>query len=188
MGDTAARKNLSPEDYLSWERQQDRKHEYMDGEVFAMAGGSPRHNRLIMTTGIVLDGRLAPRGCRVLSSDQRIRVGARRYVYPDLTVVCGPPAVEHDDVIVNPTMLVEVLSASTESYDRGSKWDAYQRLPSLTDYLLVAQDRARIEHFGRVDTRWMYASASAGERLTLSNGSTLEVDAVFEGVFEFPGG
>ena len=137
--------------------------------------------------GVALDAPLIARGCTVLSSDQRVRARDRRYVYPDLTVICGSPAVEHDDVITNPTMLVEVLSSSTEQYDRGLKWDGYQLLPSLTDYVLVSQDRAHLEHFGRIDHRWIYASANAGDRLTLTNGVVLDVDAIFAGVFDLPG-
>ena len=187
MGRVAERSKQSPEEYLAWERLQEAKHEYFDGEVFAMAGGSPRHNRLIMTVGVALDTLLTARGCSVLASDQRVRARDRRYVYPDLTIVCGSLVVEHEDVITNPTMLVEVLSSSTEQVDRGLKWDGYQLLPSLTDYLLVSQDRAHLEHFGRIDSRWIYASANAGDRLTLTNGVVLEVDAIFAGVFDLPG-
>lgn len=92
-----------------------------------------------------------------------------------------------NDVLTNPTMLVEVLSSSTEQYDRGLKWDGYQRLPSVTDYVLVSQDRAHIEHFGRVDGRWIYASAGAGGRVALTDGVVLDVDAIFAGVFALPG-
>ncbi len=187
MGRVAERSQLSAEEYLAWERQQERKHEYFDGEVFAMAGGSYRHNRLIMKVGFALEPGLAAGGCTVVASDQRVRAHDRRYVYPDLSVVCGAPAIEHDDVLTNPTMVVEVLSSTTEQYDRGLKWNSYQGLPSLTDYILVSQDRAHIEHFARIDNRWIYASASAGDRITLTNGIVLDVDAVFAGVFDLPG-
>jgi len=188
MGRVAERSKLSPVEYLAWERQQEGKHEYFDGEVFAMAGGSYRHNRLIMKVGFVLEPTLAARGCTVVASDQRVRADHRRYVYPDLAVVCGAPAIEHDDVLTNPTILVEVLSPTTEQYDRGLKWNSYQALPSLTDYILVSQDRAYIEHFARIDNRWIYASANAGDRVKLTNGITLDVDAIFAGVFDLPGG
>lgn len=187
MGRVADGSKLSPEEYLAWERQQEGKHEYLDGEVFAMAGGSYRHNRLIMKVGFALEPSLAARGCTVVASDQRVRARDRRYVYPDLSVVCGAPAIEHDDVLTNPPLLVEVLSSTTEQFDRGLKWDSYQALPSLTDYILVSQDRAHIEHFARIDKRWIYASANAGDCLTLTNGSVLDVDAIFSGVFDLPG-
>jgi Uma2 family endonuclease len=187
MGRIAERSKLSPEEYLAWERRQERKHEYFDGEVFAMAAGSYRHNRLIMKVGFALEPSLAARGCTVVASDQRVRAQHRRYVYPDVTVVCGAPAIEHDDVLTNPTVLVEVLSSTTEQYDRGLKWNSYQALASLTDYLLVSQERAHIEHFARIDNRWIYASANAGERITLTSGSVLDIDTIFAGVFDLPG-
>jgi Uma2 family endonuclease len=135
-----------------------------------------------------LDEAMKVRGCIVLSSDQRVRTRERHYGYPDLTVVCGALALADGDVIENPTMLVEVLSPSTEQYDRGLKWDDYQELPSLTDYLLVSQDRARIAHFARRGQEWRYVAANAGGQISLTNGIVLDVDAVFAGAFELPGG
>jgi Uma2 family endonuclease len=147
VGRVAERSQLSPEDYLAWERQQDRKHEYFEGEVYAMAGGSPRYNRLSSKVTSVLELALGGR-CHVFSSDQRVRSRERRYVYPDVSVVCVSPIIEQEDVLVNPTIIVEDLSSTTEQYDRGLKWDSYPSLPSLTDYVLISQDRARIEHLG----------------------------------------
>lgn len=187
MGRVAARSQLSPEEYLAWERQQERKHEYFEGEVYAMAGGSPRHNRLSSRITTALENALGAR-YHVFSSDQRVRSRERRYVYPDLTVVCGAPVIEHEDVLVNPTVIVEILSSTTEQYDRGLKWDGYQQLPSLTDYVLVSQDRARIEHFARTPQgRWVYTSVAAGEHVELTDGTSLALDAIFAGVFELPG-
>jgi len=113
-----------------------------------------------------------------------------RYVYPDVSVVCGPAMAEpgHDDVLANPAILVEVLSESTEQYDRGLTWDGYRRIESLTDYVLVSQAEPRIEHFRRDRSRtWLYQVAGAGERLTLSSGVELDVDAIFAGVMQLPG-
>jgi Uma2 family endonuclease len=182
----AERSQMVPEEYLAWERQQEQKHEYFEGEVYAMAGGSPRHNRLSFKVGVALESALGGR-CHVLSSDQRVRSRERRYVYPDVSVVCGAPVIEHGDVLVNPMIVVEVLSSTTEQYDRGLKWNGYQALPSLTDYVLVSQDRAHIEHFGRTpDGRWVYTSANAGERIVLTEGTVLDIDAIFAGVLELP--
>jgi len=186
----AERSELTADEYLAWERQQPVRHEFYRGEVFAMAGGSMRHNAL--AASVIESLRAQMRGrCVVLTSDQRVVAAQReRYVYPDVSVVCGPIVLEpgSNDVLANPTILVEVLSGSTEQYDRGLKWDGYQRLESLTDYVLVSQTEPRIEHFRRDRTRtWLYQFAGRGERLALSNGVELDVDAIFAGLSELPG-
>jgi Uma2 family endonuclease len=191
MGDAATNLRMTAAEYLAWEREQPEKHEYHHGEVFAMAGGSTRHN--FLSSSMSGELRAALRGkCQVLSSDQRISANeGERYVYADVVVVCGTVQTEPGtrDVLANPSVIVEVLSQSTEGYDRGAKWDAYQRLPSLTDYVLVAQAVARIEHYRRqADGWWRYQRLEAGESLTLSNGATVAVDAVFEGAFELTAG
>jgi Uma2 family endonuclease len=186
----AQRSHLTADEYLAWERDQPVRHEFFHGEVFAMAGGSVRHNALC--AGIIETLRTQLRGrCVVLTSDQRVVAADRnRYVYPDVSIVCGPVIAEPgtSDVLANPTILVEVLSNSTEQYDRGLKWDGYQRLESLTDYVLVSQSEPRIEHFRRDRTRtWLYQFAAAGERLILSNEVTLDVDTLFRGMLDLPG-
>ena len=190
MARVAERVGLSPDEYLAWEREQPVRHEYFHGEVFAMAGGSMRHNALCIRLGRVLDTQLEGR-CVVMSSDQRVVAANReRYVYPDLSVVSGPvrPELGTGDVLANPTSLLEVLSSSTEQYDRGLKWEGYQRIESLTDYVLISQTGPRIEHYRRDRTRtWVYQFATAGERLVLSNDAVLDVDAIFAGMFELAG-
>src|SRR5262245_48975452 len=120
MGRVAMRSQMTADEYLVWERQQPTKHEFFHGEVFAMAGGSPRHNALCGRIIAVATGAL-PR-CTVLTSDQRVTMAERgRYVYPDVSIVCGSLELEANDVLMNPTMLVEVLSSNTEQYDRGLK-------------------------------------------------------------------
>jgi len=188
MGRVATRSQMTADAYLAWEREQPEKHEFFHGEVFAMAGASPRHNELSGNVLAALKAELRPRGCSVLTSDQRIGFGVRtRFVYPDISVVCGKLEIESNDVLLNPQILVEVLSASTEQYDRGLKWEGYQLIASLTDYVLVSQTAARIEHFQRVADGWTYRAAGAGERIVLGNGATLVVDDIFAGVFELPG-
>jgi Uma2 family endonuclease len=190
--DIAPRLSMSATEYLEWERRQSAKHEYHHGEVFAMAGGSPRHNFLSVAVAAELRATLSARPCHVLSPDQRIAASSgARYVYSDAVVVCGPLELEPGttDVLANPSVVVEVLSAGTESYDRGEKWEACQRLASLTDYLLVAQGSARIEHFQREhDGSWRYRVLEAGSLVTLSNGATLAVDAIYRGGFELAAG
>lgn len=191
MTDLAEARTLTAAEYLAWEREQLDKHEFHCGEVFAMAGGSMRHNGLSVAIVVQLTLALRGRGCQVLSSDQRVALKpGERYVYPDAVAACGGVAREPgtSDVLANPAIVVEVLSKSTEAYDRGDKWDAYQRLPTLTDYLLVSQSVPRIEHFQREgDGSFRYRLHGAGEVVTLSNGATIAVDAVYEGAFELPG-
>lgn len=191
MSRVAERSKLTAAEYLAWEREQPDKHEFFYGEVFAMAGGSSRHNALGMSVGAELRAALRSRGCSVLSSDQRLAFPPEaRYVYPDVTVVCGPLKFQAgtNDVLINPSILVEVLSKSTEEYDRGLKWTGYQTISSLTDYLLVSQAEVRIEHFRRnSDDSWTYRTAGPIERVVLTGGGELAVDAVYADVRELPG-
>ncbi|WP_437717020.1 Uma2 family endonuclease [Sorangium sp. So ce448] len=191
MGDPAAMRNMSAAEYLAWERSQPAKHEYHLGEVFATAGGSPRHNLLSGAMIAELRAAVRGKGYHVLTSDQWISAEqGQHYVYADSVVVCGPMDTEPgtSDVLTNPCILVEVLSQSTEPYDRGKKWAAYQRLVSLTDYVLVSQTSARVEHYRReADGSWRYRVLEAGDTLTLANGATLSIDAVYEGAFELAG-
>lgn len=150
---------LEPYEYLDFEREAEGKHEYWDGEIVAMAGGSPEHNAICFNLAAILGPQLRGSGCRGFTSDQRVRIPlTNRYVYPDLTIVCGEPVFDEDDpqTIANPTLIVEVLSPATESKDRGPKLFGYRSLPSLRGYLLVAQDRTWVEHWSRQnDGRWL---------------------------------
>lgn len=191
MGDAAPILRMSAAEFLIWERAQPVRHEYCSGEVFAMAGGSPRHNLLSAAIAAELRTALRRQGCHVLSSDQRVSAKqGDRYVYADAVVVCGALLTEPgaDDVLANPGLIVEVLSRSTEAHDRGEKWEAYQRLPSVTDYLLVAENAVRVEHFRReTDGTWRYRTLEAGDTLVLADGASLSLDAVYEGAFAVPG-
>jgi Uma2 family endonuclease len=190
MARAAARSQRLPDEYLAWEREQVDKHEYHAGDVFAMAAGSPRHNWIAGNIQNALERGPDDR-CFTFTSDQRIGLDdGKQYVYPDASVVSGPIILQDgtDDVVTNPSIVVEVLSGSTERNDRGVKWEGYQRLASLTDYLLVVQHEMRIEHFQRVpDLGWLYRSYAAGDRLVLANGAQLDVDAVYARAFDLPG-
>ncbi|KYG08571.1 hypothetical protein BE21_22935 [Sorangium cellulosum] len=192
MGDAAATQRMSAAAYLEWERGQVAKHEYRLGEVFAMASGNPRHNFLSNAVGAELRAAVRGRPCHVLSPDQRISAKqGERYVYADAVVACGGVRMEPgtSDVLANPSVAVEVLSPSTEAYDRGEKWAAYQRIPSLTDYLLVLQTSARVEHFRReADGSWRYLVIEAGGAISLAIGAAVPVDAIYEGAFELDAG
>ena len=192
MGHAATGQRLSAAEFLVWERDQPEKHEYHSGEIFAMAGGSLRHNFLSGAMVVQLSAALRGKGCHLFSSDQRIAAKrGDRYVYADAVVACGDIQTEPGttDVLANPKVIVEVLSRSTEAYDRGDKWEAYQRLPSLTDYLLVSQAAVQVEHFQReAGGSWRYRLIEAGQSVTLSNGATLAIEAIYEGAFELPAG
>jgi Uma2 family endonuclease len=182
---------MTAEDYLAWERNQLDKHEFHDGEIFAMAGGSVRHNALCEAVGGELYVALRGGECRSLSSDQRVSLQQRkRYVYPDVTVVCGRVQIEEgtSDVVTNPKIIVEVLSRSTEAYDRGEKWEGYRQIDSLDDYVLVSQKAATVEHYQRqADGSWRYSVAGPGKRVTVTRGIEIEVDRLYHGAFELPG-
>lgn len=180
---------MTAEGYLEWERQQDGKHEFHAGDVFALAGGSPRHNFLAGAVIAELRTALRESPCAVLSSDQRVAAAPKkRYVYPDALVLCEAPTFEAgtSDVLTNPAVIVEVLSPGTETYDRGDKWAAYQALPSVTDYLLIAQDSVRVEQFQRSEVGWRYLALGQGGQLRLSNGASVSVDAIYDGAFALP--
>lgn len=191
MTTAATQRIMTAGEYLAWEREQEARHEFHHGEIFAMAGGSPRHNSL--GAALIRDLGAAVRGghCRVLTSDQRIAAPqSDRYVYADASVVCGSAVLQEGtkDVLLNPAVVIEVLSKSTELYDRGKKWEGYQHIASLSDYLLVSQSSPRIEHYQRQkDGSWRYDVAEAGGRVRLANGAQLLVDSVYEGVFELEG-
>lgn len=139
---------LTEEQYLEIERKAEYRSEYFRGEMFAMAGGGARHNTLIGNLTVLLTGPLRNRGCRRYLTDMRLRVTpVGLYTYPDFMIVCGKPEFIGTDTLLNPSVVVEVLSPSTEAYDRGAKFEYYQALPSLQQYVLVAQDRMSVMVF-----------------------------------------
>ena len=161
-----AHSHLSVEEYLELERQAEVRSEYLDAETFAMAGASLAHNEIVGNLQASLRRQLRERGCGVWSTDLRVRVEATGlHTYPDIVVVCDPPKLVDDaerDTLLNPQLIVEVLSPSTESWDRGGKFGHYRAVPTLTDYILVSQDRILIEHFARQsDDRWLLTAESS---------------------------
>jgi Uma2 family endonuclease len=175
------------ETYLSIERESPIKHEFLDGEIFAMAGGTPEHAALGAAVLGELRVQLKGRPCRVFTSDLRVKVPTTGLTtYPDATVICGE--IQRDpsasDVVVNPTLVVEVTSDSTETYDRGEKFEHFQAIPSLTEYVLVSHRERLIEVYRRSsDGTWSRSEARTGSRAQLASiGCVLEVDAVYEGI------
>ncbi|MDT5060788.1 MAG: hypothetical protein QOH63_1247 [Acidobacteriota bacterium] len=160
---------LSPEEYLAIERQAEYKSEYLDGVMYAMAGGSERHNLIAANIIISVGLQLRNRPCRVYPSDLKVRIpNSTRFFYPDVSVVCGDTKFADDerDVILNPVLIVAVLSDSTAAYDRGKKFLSYQEIESLQEYLLIAQDEFLVEHFVRQDDdSWLYTKANNLEEI-----------------------
>lgn len=152
---------LTPEAYLAIERQAEYKSEYCHGEMLAMAGASRKHNLIVTNIVRELSQQLKQRPCEVYPSDMRVRIPTTSlYTYPDVIVVCDEPQFEDDtnDTLLNPTLIVEVLSNTTEAYDRGKKFAQYRTLPSLVEYVLVTQDEPRVEHYVRQpDNRWLFS-------------------------------
>ncbi|HEX8146127.1 MAG TPA: Uma2 family endonuclease [Pyrinomonadaceae bacterium] len=160
---------LTPGEYLAVERQNEYRSEYIDGEMVAMTGASRRHNIIAVNITSSLDRQLADRPCEIYAGDMRVRIASRReyaYTYPDVVVVCGEPQFEdeHLDTLLNPTVIVEVLSESTERYDRGKKFSFYRAIESLAEYVLVAQDEFKVEQYvQRPDGRWLLSDHSSLE-------------------------
>jgi Uma2 family endonuclease len=155
---------VTPEEYLALERAAERKSEYRDGEIVGITGGTRRHSLITVNVSSELDRQLEDRPCEVHVNDLRVLVAARRlYTYPDVIVVCGEPALadRYRDTLTNPTVLIEVLSPSTEAYDRGMKFEHYRTLDSLREYLLVSQNRPQVDHFMREDDGpWLLSAAN----------------------------
>jgi Uma2 family endonuclease len=179
----APRQDASYAGYLALEAQTGQRHEHLNGEAWAMAGGTPRHAELAMSVGATLLALARPRGCRVYSSDLRVYVATTGLTtYPDVAIVCGEVQVaSHDrNAVSNPTVLVEVLSESTEAWDRGGKAAHYRRVPSLQAYVLVAQDEAHVEVYTRAADGWTLTEARAGESVAIPClGGRIEVDAIY---------
>lgn len=160
MGMPARQRRYSIEEYLELELHADERHEYQDGEILAMAGGSPEQSFIIANfvreTGNALKGK----PCRVAESNLRIRIPHRpRYMYPDASIICGPLQFDPQDTkrhtILNPKVIIEVLSPSTEAYDRGDKFTQYREIQAFEEYILISQDRPNLESFLRqADGAW----------------------------------
>ena len=153
----AARAFLTPEEYLTKEREALTKSEYRDGQIYAMPGASRKHNLITANTLVGLHIQLQNWSCEVYPSDMRVKVSSiGTYTYPDVVVVCDEPEFEdsHFDTLLNPTVLIEVLSPSTAAYDRGDKFAAYQKLDSLREYVLISQDSVCVEHYLRHGQEW----------------------------------
>ena len=160
----AAVKLLTPAEYLAFERKSKTKHEYFTGNIYTMVGASERHNLIVANVVIEVGVQLRKRPCRVYPSDMRVKISETGlYTYPDVTVVCGRPQFDDDqsDILLNPTVIFEVLSKSTEGYDRGKKFQHYRTIDTVTEYLVIAQDSYHVEHYVRqIDGHWLLSEAT----------------------------
>ena len=159
MSTLTAQTYLAPEEYLTWERKQPFKNEYHNGQIVAMSGASRWHNRIMLNTVTQLNNQLMESECEVYASNMRVGASPKvSYLYPDVIVVCGEPRFEDDtfDTLLNPIVVIEVLSPSTAAFDRGKKFEYYKQLASLQEYILISQNSVRVEHYCRRETQWIH--------------------------------
>jgi Uma2 family endonuclease len=178
---------LTPEEYLAIERKAEYKSEYYDGVMYAMAGAQRAHDRIAWNLHRELGNCFRPRPCEGFTSDMRVRTVARHYTYPDASALCGEPRFGDDfvDTLLNPSLIVEVLSPSTEAYDRGRKFELYQSIASLREYLLLASDRVHADLYVRQPGGlWLLGSASKldDELMLESVGCRLKLADLYEKV------
>jgi Uma2 family endonuclease len=179
---------FSLDDYLLWEAEQSERHEYLNGEVFAMTGARDTHNTIALNIASALRSALRGSPCRAFIADMKLRIDvANAAFYPDVMVTCDPrdKTPETDLAKQHPVLIVEVLSDSTSAYDRGLKFEHYRKIDTLKEYLLVEQDRRHADLFRRRedDSRWvLYASGATDDVVLDSVGVQLSMDTLFEDV------
>lgn len=174
----------TPEEYLRAERLAQSRSEFLDGQVLAMSGASLSHNALVANLIMELGPQLRPKGCQIYPSDLKVQQGSR-FFYPDVSVICGQPEFHDDekDVVLNPALLVEVLSPSTEKYDKGVKFLTYQQIPSLQEYLLVHQDLVLVEIYRRQAAgSWLYSRVDGPQGALEVLGVQLSLAALYAGI------
>jgi Uma2 family endonuclease len=177
----------TPDQYLELERASATRHEFVNGQIHAMAGASEAHNIIVLNIGSELRARLRGRGCRAYVSDMRVKVPATElYTYPDITALCEHPRLEdeHLDTLLNPAVIIEVLSPSTEAYDRGAKFGHYRRIDSLREYVLVSQGAMRVERYVRHGEDWLFTEiGGAGEILRIESlACEIPLREIYDGV------
>jgi Uma2 family endonuclease len=184
----------TPQEYLLLERSAFEKHEYFQGELFTMAGASNNHNIISINIIGSLRRKLQQQGCRLYANDMRTRVSTSHYTYPDIVVVCGKPEFLDNafDTLLNPVVIMEILSDSTKEYDRTRKFDHYRTIPSLREYVLLEQDMVRVERYSRIEnphvpperTLWAFqAITTIEESLTLQSvDCTVPLTEIYEDI------
>ncbi len=174
---------FTPEEYFAWEEQQLEKHELIDGRVYAMSGGTRNHSDIAGNFLLTIKPHLRGSGCKTYNSDCRVNIlNTRNYTYPDLSVTCDPRDNSSTQYIAYPCLIVEVLSDSTEAYDRGKKFEKYRRNPNLIDYVLVSSDEMAIDMYHKNEAGdWLIVSYRVGDRVELrSIGLSLAIEQFYE--------
>ncbi|TAH52803.1 MAG: Uma2 family endonuclease [Chloroflexota bacterium] len=179
--------SYSPDEYLAMEQESDIRHEYFDGHIVAMSGASINHNQIVGNAAGELRNALRGKSCRVFSTDLKVGFASRRfYLYPDVLVVCGKLDVEpkRDDTVRNPTLIIEVLSRSTQSFDKSEKFELYRSIPSMQEYVMIDQKRVYVEHYRKKGRFWVMETLSdLKESLELASlGVTITVAVLYEQV------
>jgi Uma2 family endonuclease len=176
---------LTPTEYLEWEERQEFRHEYVDGDVYAMTGGSVNHGEIAANVITTLRGHLRMSGCRVLTSDVKVEVTASKsFLYPDISVTCNDRDRTATKFISNPCLIVEILSPSTEAYDRGDKFKLYRRATSLQEYVLVSSNEISVDLYRRTQqNRWELISYGVGDIIELQSVNLIfPIEQIFENI------
>jgi Uma2 family endonuclease len=182
---TRERHPMSPQEYFDWEAKQELRHEYFEGDVFAMAGGSIAHGRLGLNLGAMLKAGLRGKGCIPLNSDCKLGISEKGpFIYPDVSVTCDDRDKTARQFIQYPCLIIEVLSPSTEAYDRGGKFALYRRLASLQEYVLVSSESRSVEVFRRTTSgTWEFKDYGEEDSISLTSvGLTLAIAEIYEDV------
>jgi Uma2 family endonuclease len=176
---------FTPEEYFSWEEKQLERHEYIDGEVYAMSGGTVNHSRIALKFGALLDNHLRGSGCQTLNSDCRVKmVEGDNYTYPDVSVTCDERDKTTTQYITYPCLIVEVLSDSTEAYDRGGKFRMYRQNPILQDYLLVSSEKIEIDMYRKTESgSWEIINYQKGDPIELKSiNLTFPIEGIYQDI------
>ena len=175
---------FSADDYLQWEEKQEEKHEYVDGKVYAMAGANEDHIDITTNLTVILSNHLRGKDCKLFPSDMRLNIASKKiYYYPDLLVTCDERDRFNKKQKNYPCLIIEVLSESTESKDRGVKFANYQTIQSLQEYVLISQWEQRVEVFRRNGKFWLLQTYTAGESIELQSiNLQISMDAIYEDV------
>ena len=176
---------FTPEEYFAWEEQQLERHEYLDGEVYAMTGGTINHSDIAMNFGTILKNHLRGSGCKTLNSDARVNIfESNDYVYPDISVTCDSRDKTTPQYITHPCLIVEVLSPSTAAYDRSDKFRMYRRNPSLIDYVLVDTNKMSIDLYRKDESgNWYIINYAEGDKIELKSiNLTCSIKQIYEDI------